>query len=65
MEPNSALVLRLPLSTASEKPPEAPRGAPEVMHRRSVFEFDLRQHKSHTEDWQKAFVRASRLGSRG
>ena len=29
----------------------------EVLHRSAVFEFDLRQFKRHTDDWQKAFLK--------
>ena len=29
----------------------------EVIHRSAVFEFDLRQFKRHTDDWQKAFLK--------
>ena len=33
----------------------------QVLHRRAVFEFDLRQHKTQTEDWQKALLKAGKV----
>ena len=36
-------------------------GDAQVLHQRAVFEFDLRQHKTHTEDWQKALLKAGKV----
>ncbi|CAJ1397727.1 unnamed protein product [Effrenium voratum] len=63
VEPNSVLVLELP--AAASEPPVKPTEAPAIARQTTVFEFDLRQHKTSTSDWQKAFVRAvqKRTGS--
>lgn len=60
VEPNSALLFQVPGASADDQPPTAPSAdaTPSVLHQRAVFEFDLRQHKTHTEDWQKALLKA-------
>ncbi|CAK9080374.1 Putative asparagine synthetase [glutamine-hydrolyzing] [Durusdinium trenchii] len=59
VEPNTALHLRLPSTEAGEAE------APVVIHQAAVFEFDMRQHKADTKDWQKLFLKAiqKRAGS--
>ena len=36
----------------------------EVIHQAAVFEFDMRQHKADTKDWQKLFLKAGLVGIR-
>ncbi|CAE7799488.1 unnamed protein product [Symbiodinium necroappetens] len=62
VEPNSVVTFQLPRTSdpveAGTWPTVEAAQSPELVERRAVFEFDLRQHKSHMEDWQKAFRRA-------
>ncbi|CAE8710649.1 unnamed protein product [Polarella glacialis] len=70
VEPDSALVLELPRplplnqggtrggAEEADATTSTSQGAPRILARFTVFEFDLRQHKNHTRDWRTAFFKA-------